>query len=59
MAQVTPVGLAPAYITKVAPVPTVVLPGAIVTKALGRFLLLHPVANVSPKDNAMIAHAKD
>jgi hypothetical protein len=55
--QVTPVGLAPANKTNVAPVPTMVFPGTIVTKALGNVWLVHPVANVSPNDNAMRAYA--
>ena len=59
MAQLTPVGLAPANSTNVAPVPTIVFPGTIVTKAFGpvKPLLLHPVANVSPNDSAAIANA--
>ena len=59
MDQVTPVGLAPANMVKVAPVPTIVFPGTIDTKAFGKGLLLlvHPVANVSPNDSAMRAYA--
>jgi hypothetical protein len=54
--QVTPTGLAAATIKKVDPVPTIVLPGAMVTNASTRDLLLHPAASVSPSDNGIIAH---
>ena len=52
--QVTPVGLAPANSTNVAPVPTIVFPGTIVTKAFGpvKPLLLHPV-EMMHRPNAM------
>src|SRR5215469_13356239 len=51
MAQVTPLGLADVYMVKVAPVPTVVLPGTMRTKASASVGLLQPPVNISPKES--------
>src|SRR5215472_1170502 len=57
MAQVTPFGLAEVYIVNVAPVPTVVFPGTIETKASASLGLLHPPVNMSPSESIATATA--